>query len=144
MKAVRYTVLLIGLLFFAIPAAWAEALMIEPGKWEMTSTMTMPMLSQPRVTTTTECIEKSEISMDDMGGEEMDPNCKIETAQVDVNTIKWSFDCPVEGGTSHGEWEATSAGDTVTGEGLMTVSFQGQTMEMTMNWTGRRIGVCDM
>jgi hypothetical protein len=144
MKAVRYTVLLIGLLFFAIPAAWAEGLTIEPGKWKMTSTMTMPMLPQPRVTTTTECIEKSEISMDDMGGEEMDPNCKIETAQIDVSTIKWSFDCPVEGGTSHGEWEATSGGDTVTGEGLMTVSFQGQNMEMTMNWTGRRIGACDL
>ena len=144
MKAVSYTVLLIGLLPFAAPAAWAEGLPIEPGLWEMNSTMNMPMMPQPRVTTTTECIEKSEISMDDMGGEEMDPNCKFETAQIDVSTIKWSFDCPVEGGTSHGEWEATSGGDTVTGEGLMTVSFQGQTMEMTMNWTGRRIGACDL
>jgi hypothetical protein len=57
--------------------------------------------------------------------------------------MKWSFDCPVEGGTSHGEWEATSGGDTVVGKGLITVSFQGQAMEMTMNWEGKRIGDCE-
>jgi hypothetical protein len=132
-----------GLLLFAAPAAWADSIPVEPGMWEMTSTMNMPMLSQPRVTTKTECLENSEFSMDDMSSEEMDPNCKFETVQVDASTMKWSFDCPVEGGTSHGEWEATSGGDTVTGEGLMTVSFQGQTMEMTMSWNGKRVGDCD-
>jgi len=87
-------------------------------------------------------MKESEISMDDMGGEDMDPNCQFEMAQVDGNTMKWSVDCPVEGGTSHGEWEATSSGDSVTGEGLVTISFQGQAMEMTMSWEGKRIGDC--
>jgi len=134
--------IVLGVLISTATAALADGIAVEPGMWEMNSTMNMPMLSQPRVTTTTECIEKSEISFDDMGGEEMDPNCKFQTAQVDASTMKWSFDCPVEGGTSHGEWEATSGGDTVTGEGLMTVSFQGQTMEMTMSWEGKRVGAC--
>jgi hypothetical protein len=135
--------IILGALLFAAPATWADALPVEPGLWEMTSTMNMPMLPQPRVTTVTECMRESEISMDDMSGEEMDPNCKFETAQVDGNTMKWSFDCPVEGGTSHGEWEATSGGDTVVGKGLITVSFQGQAMEMAMSWEGKRIGDCE-
>jgi len=135
--------MILGILFLAAPAAWAEGIPVEPGMWEMTSTVTMPMLPQPRVTTTTECMTESEVSMDDMGGEDMDPDCQFEMAQVDGNTMKWSFDCPVEGGTSHGEWEAISTGDSVTGKGVVTMSFQGQTMEMSMVWEGKRIGDCD-
>lgn len=134
--------IILGILFLAASVARADGIPVEPGMWEMSSTMTMPMLAQPRVTTTTECMTESEISMDDMGGEEMDPNCQFEMAQVDGNTMKWSFDCPVDGGTSHGEWEATSSGDSVTGNGVITMSFQGQTMEMTMSWQGKRIGDC--
>ena len=125
--------IILGILFLTAPITRADGIPVEPGMWEMSSTMTMPMLAQPRVTTTTECMTESEISMDDMGGEEMDPNCQFEMAQVDGNTMKWSFDCPVDGGTSHGEWEATSSGDSVTGNGVITMSFQGQTMEMTMS-----------
>jgi len=136
------TCIILGMLFFAVPAAWADGIPVEPGLWEMSSTVNMPMMAQPRVTTTTECMKESEISMDDMGGEDMDPNCQFEMAQVDGNTMKWSFDCPVEGGTSHGEWEATSSGDSVTGNGVITMSFQGQNMEMTMSWEGKRIGDC--
>jgi len=131
----------LALLFFT-PAVLAAGIPVEPGLWEIKSTVTMPMLPEPRVTTVTECMEKSEISMDDMGREGMDPNCTFEAAQVDGNTMNWSFDCPVEGGTSHGEWEAVSSGDSVTGSGLMTMSFQGQSMEMTMAWEGKRVGDC--
>lgn len=129
------------LLLISFPVL-AEGIPVEPGLWKMTSTVNMPMLPQPRVTTVTECMEKSEITMDEVGGEGMDPNCTFDMAQVDGNTMKWSVDCPVEGGTSHGEWQATSGGDTVTGEGSLTMSFQGQTMEMTMTWEGQRIGAC--
>ena len=120
----------------------AEGIPIEPGLWKMTSSVTMPMLPQPRVTTMTECMDKSEISMDDFGDDTMDSNCTFEMAQVDGKTMKWSVDCPTEGGTSHGEWQATSSGDTIEGEGLLTVSFQDQAMEMTMTWQGQRIGEC--
>ena len=138
---IRTCFLLLSMMF-AAPAAWAEGIPVVPGMWEMTSTMTMPMLGAPRVTTTTECMEKSEISMDDMGTEGMDPDCTFDMGQVDGKTMKWSFDCPVEGGNSHGEWMAVSEGDSITGSGLMTMSFQGQTMEMTMAWEGKRIGDC--
>jgi hypothetical protein len=138
---IRPYILLVTTLFTA-PVALADGIPVEPGLWEMTSTMTMPMLQEPRVTAVTECMQKSEISMDDMGGDGMDPNCSFDMNQVDGNTMKWSFDCPVEGGTSHGEWEAVSEGDSVSGKGLITMSFQGQTMEMTMSWAGRRIGDC--
>ena len=141
-KSIVHTIVAPGLLVLISISALAEGIPVEPGLWKMTSTVNMPMLPQPRVTTVTECMEKSEITMDEVGGEGMDPNCTFDMAQVDGNTMKWSVDCPVEGGTSHGEWQATSGGDTVTGEGSLTMSFQGQTMEMTMTWEGQRIGAC--
>lgn len=143
MKKVFIQVLLsTGLLMLVSFSALAEGIPVEPGLWKMTSTVNMPMLPQPRVTTVTECMEKSEITMDEVGGEGMDPNCTFEMEQIDGNTMKWTVDCPVDGGTSYGQWQATSGGDTVSGEGLLTMSFQGQTMEMTMTWEGQRIGEC--
>lgn len=141
-KLIVHAIVTPGVLVLISISALAEGIPVEPGLWKMISTVNMPMLPQPRVTTVTECMEKSEITMDEVGGEGMDPNCTFDMAQVDGKTMKWSVDCPVEGGTSHGEWQATSGGDTVTGEGSLTMSFQGQTMEMTMTWEGQRIGAC--
>ena len=135
-------IILPGMLLLGSSPLLADGIPVEPGLWKITSTVTMPMLPQPRVTTVTECMEKSEITMDEVGGEGMDPNCTFDMAQVDGNTMKWSVDCPVEGGTTHGEWQATSSGDTVKGEGTLNMSFQGQTMDMTMSWAGERIGEC--
>lgn len=104
--------------------------------------MTLPLLAEPRVNRVTECMEKDEISMDDMGGEGLDPNCTFEAARVEGNTMTWSFDCPVEGGSAHGEWRAVSSGDSVTGGGSLTMTVQNQTMQMTMVWEGSRVGDC--
>lgn len=124
-------------------AAKADAIPVQPGLWEMTSTMNMPMMPQPNVSTRTECIAEEEISMEDVGGEDMGPECVFETTQADDSTMHWSFTCPLEGGgTSHGEWQATSHGDRITGNGKVSMSLQGQAMEMTVSWEGKRVGDC--
>ncbi len=124
------------------PVAWADGIPVEPGLWEMTTTVNFPMMPQPRVTTLTECMTDSVIDMDDVGSDGTENDCTFDMSQVDGSTMKWTVDCPVEGGSSHGEWEATSHGNSVTGNGIMTMDFQGQTMEMTMHWEGKRIGDC--
>ena len=132
-------------LFFSLVSipAFAEGIPIEPGKWEMTSTMSMPMLPQPRVNTSTECIEESELSPETMTEGDMDSSCAFKDMTVDGNTMKWSMDCDANGGASRGEWEVTSHGDSLAGEGTLTVDVQGQAMVMTMNWDGKRVGGCD-
>ena len=47
------------------------------------------------------------------------------------------------GGQMHAEWTAKSNGDSVEGQGKMTMSMQGQTMNMDMSWVGERICACD-
>ena len=83
MKLQRYCHIFITCLLIASLPVHAEGIPVEPGLWKMTSTVTMPMLPQPRVTTMTECMTKSEISMDEVGGGDMDPNCSFEMSQVD-------------------------------------------------------------
>ena len=140
MEIMRPLALLAAMVFST--AALAEGMAIEPGLWEMKSTMKMPMFPEPRVTTVTECMTRSEISMDDFSDGNLDPACKFQVEQVGDNSMKWTVDCPVEGGSSHGEWSATSSGDSVSGDGLITMNLQGQSMEMTMEWSGRRTGPC--
>ncbi len=134
----------IALLFslVSIPI-FAGGIPIEPGLWEMTSTMTMPMLPSPRVSTNTQCIDKDELSPETMNQEAMDSNCTFTSRTVDGNTMKWSMACDSKGGASRGEWEASSYGDTMTGGGTITVDMQGQSMVMTMKWDGKRVGDCD-
>jgi hypothetical protein len=136
-------ILIAGASVAFVPAAWSDGIPVEPGLWETTTTINVPMMPQPQVQTTTQCMEKSEMNMDDVGTEGMDRACEFQMDQVDGNTMKWSVDCPVEGGTSHGEWVATSEGASVTGNGTLTIAFQGQSMEMTMSWLGKRIGDCN-
>lgn len=124
------------------PVVYADGIPVTPGLWETTMTMEMPMLPQPRVTTTNQCWDQTELNMDEIATEGMDPNCTWDMQQVDGQTMKWSFECPVEGGTSRGDWEATSLGKTATGKGVMTVSFSGQTMKMNMSWEAKHIGDC--
>ena len=45
------------LFIFPISSALADGIPIEPGEWEVTTTMEMPMLPAPRVQTHTQCIE---------------------------------------------------------------------------------------
>ena len=123
----------------------ADGITIEPGKWEMNTVMTMPMLPQPRVNTTTECMEDAEITPESMMEDMENPNadCTLEAEVVGENTMKWSIDCSEQLGNSRGEWEATSYGDTLKGGGAITMSVQGQEIVMTMDWEGKRIGECD-
>jgi len=123
----------------------ADGISIEPGKWEMTTVMNMPMLREPRVTTVSECMDKDEITPESMM-EDMDNSnaeCDMNVEVVEENTMKWTLDCSEKMGNSTGEWTATSYGDTMKGNGAITMNVQGQEIVMTMEWEGKRVGECD-
>ena len=120
----------------------AEGLDVEPGQWEMTTTMTMSMMPQPQVTTDIECIEEDKLRPEDFDMDEDSP-CSISDVNYEGNTGRWSIDCPVEGGGAmKGQWEVTSNGDKLSGKGEMTPEIAGQKMGFNMSWEGKRIGEC--
>ena len=128
-------------LFFAGNAS-AEGLSIEPGQWDMTMTMTMSMMPTPQTTTVSECMTEDVLSPENFNMDKDNP-CDITNVKIDGNTARWSINCPTEGGPPmEGQWEITSKGDSLTGNGSMSANFSGQEMSFTMNWDGKRVGDC--
>jgi len=140
----RFHVILTGLATVILAGtASADGVSINPGMWEMTSTMTMSMMPQPRSTTVKECIKNNELSPESFNMEEDNP-CNITDINVEGNTASWSIVCPTEGGpVMEGKWEFTSDGDSISGNGNMSAEFSGQTMGFVMTWEGKRIGNCE-
>ena len=127
----------------AASGARADGVAVEPGLWEMTTTMTMPMLPQPQVVTSSDCVEDDVLNIDEMSGEGLDPECTMDVSQPDDMTVRWVMDCPVEGGgSSRAEWQVTSSGDSVEGTGSILMTVMGQEMSMDASFNGRRVGDC--
>ena len=140
----RLDTILTGLAaIFLAGTAYAAGISIDPGKWEMTSTMTMSMMPQPQISTDIECIEEDELSPEDFNMDEENP-CEITEVTIEGNKARWSISCPTEGGqVMKGHWEVSSGGDSLTGKGSMTMEYSGQTMGFDMSWEGKRIGECE-
>ena len=140
----RFSVFMTGLVTVVLAgSASAQGVSINPGMWEMTSTMTMTMMPQPTSTTVKECIENDELSPESFNMEEDNP-CNISNVTIDGNTARWSINCPTQGGpVMEGQWEFTSQGDTINGNGTMSAEFAGQQMGFNMTWEGKRVGNCE-
>ena len=124
--------------------AQADGVSVNPGQWEMTSTITMSMMPQPQTNTVTECIREPELDPEDFNMDENNP-CDIADVSVNDDTASWSINCPSQGGrpAMNGKWEFTSSGDSISGSGSMSADFGGQKMNLGMTWTGKRVGDCE-
>jgi len=140
----RSHIILTGLITTLLSGtAIAEGISIDPGLWEMTSTMTMTMMPQPQTSTATECMNESELDPETFNMDEDNP-CEITDLAIDGNTASWLISCPTEGGpVMEGQWKMTSSGDSLNGTGTMSTEFSGQKMGFNMTWSGKRIGDCD-
>ena len=132
---------LIVLLVLTPFALAAGSISIEKGMWETTVTITSPMFPQPRVTTETECVDKSEFGIEDFLPSEQS-QCSVTESNVSGNTLTWSMQCSMEGMNSSGGGEITSKGDSGSGRMYMNMEMQGQSFDMETTWQGRRVGPC--
>ena len=140
----RFNIFLTGLASLMVTGtASAEGVSIDPGMWEMTSTMTMTMMPEPRSTTVKECIEDDELNPESFNMDKDNP-CNITDVTIDGNTARWSISCSTGGGpVMEGQWEFTSNGDSISGNGSMDTEFSGQKMGFNMTWVGKRVGDCE-
>ena len=141
MRNFRLFILIILCITLMSPTFATDSIQMEPGMWEMTSTVSMPMLPEPRVATKTECVDKSEFSVDDLMKENKG-ECSITESQVNGNSLTWSMRCEMQGGTGIGGGQFISNGNSGSGNMHMSMEVQGQTFKMETSWQGRRIGPC--
>lgn len=140
----RTRITLTGLLVLLFASVThAGGVTIDPGQWEMTTTMTMSMMPQPQTNTTSECIEESELNPENFNMDEDNP-CSINDVSIDGDTASWTINCPAANGMEmEGAWQFASKGDSLTGKGYMSADMMGQTMRFDMTWEGKRSGDCE-
>jgi hypothetical protein len=136
----------IAMLFF-VKVVMAEGPDIKPGKWEITTTVTMPMMPEAKVMTMTKCVTAEEVNSGFLAAMIEDDICKVLNKEETGNTIKFEVEC--DGGMDvkmRGNGSFTTKGTTASGKMEMTMNIPqmgGQSTKMTQEWESKRIGNCD-
>ena len=119
---------------------FAQGSVRRDGRWEVKMEMQMAGMTMPPQTIT-QCVTKEEaadpqkgLPQTGRGGNASD--CKVSDYKVVGDKVTWSMACEKEKMTGNGEF--VYAGDTYTG--TMKMNAQGQ--EMTMKYSGKRLGDC--
>lgn len=126
-----------------LPAIAAASETMQPGLWEITTRMdtpAMPMHLPPQ--TVKHCYTAQDVSR----GERTVPrpehqNCTVKDYKLQGKTATWAVSC-VGKQNIDGSGSMTVAADRINGKMKMTVHSPEGPMEITQNWSGRRIGEC--
>ena len=141
MRGLKIFIVMCSLLFSASELIAAE-MKVKPGKWEFISTTNMAMMGAPRSHTTTQCLNESGVSPSTLM-KDMAQGCELLNSNTSSNSMDWKVKCQQEGGEMTGDGRVSSTGDTLQGGMNMKMSFNGQAMDMSVEWTGKHIGACD-
>lgn len=129
----------VGLL--AVPARAGDGLRLDPGEWEFTSQVNMPVGPAHPAQTRRECIVEPEVKPDHFNAQNMN-GCTFGDVKTSASEMSWTMTCPSAEGKVTGRGKVTSTGKTMAGRIAMTVAVEGHTMEMDVDWKGRRLGPC--
>ncbi len=140
-------------LLILIPTAGiAGSFTMNPGKWEFTTSMTMPMFPAPQVTTDTECITKEDAERDPIDDLLSDGNCRVINKKQTKSSMTFEMECTNEGVISRGKGQFSSKGNSASGSMDLTMEIPNMPampnmpagpMTMKTTWQGKRIGACD-
>ncbi len=145
-KVFAALIVTIAMLFF-VKTVMAEGPDLKPGKWEFTTTITMPMMPEAKVTTNTVCITAEQANSDPLAAMIEDGACKVLRKEENGNTIEVEVECDGDMDMKmRGNGSFTANGTTASGKMEMTMNMPqmgGQSMMMTQEWEGKRVGDCD-
>ena len=120
----------------------ATAQGMEPGEWELTTTITSPMMQKPQTATVKRCIRQAEL--DDparwMGGAPPGSDCKLTPGERDARGATWQMTCPSQG--LEGKGRARFNEGMLDSEMQMSGMQDGKKFELSTRTRGRRLGPC--
>ena len=128
-----------------VSGGWAAPDM-QPGQWEITTTVEMPgmPMKMPPITTK-QCLTKENIIPQQTPTGQMGENspCAIKNVVTKGDKVIWDVVCHGKGHAMMGHGEIAYHGTTMEGEVTMTIDIPGQgKRKMTMHMKGKRIGAC--
>jgi hypothetical protein len=154
MQKKSITVLSLACLLLPV-AGFAASFHINPGKWEFTTTVNMPMLPTPQTSTTTECVTREEVEKDPLAAlKDIGEECRITRKTIKGSRLEFAMECNQQGMTSRGKGYFEAQGDTSSGAMEMTMQMpEGMpagmpgmangAMTVKTSWQARRIGTCE-
>jgi hypothetical protein len=112
---------------------------MEPGEWELTTTVSSPMMPQPQTMTVKHCIKAEDLADPSrwMGGTPPGSDCKLTPGERDARGATWQRACP-----SQGKGRARFAAGMMDSEMQMSGVVDGKKFEMQTRTRGRRLGPC--
>lgn len=115
----------------------SQAVNMQDGKWEITSTLEMQGVpaGMMKPQTFTSCLSQKDYVP--KGTDQKD--CEMKSSRVDGNTVSWEVVCK----DSSGKGRITYAGSTFDGVMEMTMKEGGKDMNAKMTMKGKHIGPCD-
>jgi len=130
--------------------AWAGGFDMKPGKWESTTTMTMPMMPTPTTMTNVQCVTEEQAQQDKLDLMLAEGRCEPLRTEEGDGRIDFEVRCQGDAGTAMtGTGYFEVHGDQASGAMEMTMAMpempSGGPHEMTIHqeWQARRLGPCD-
>jgi hypothetical protein len=132
--------ILLSTAVFLFPLA-AAAQSMQPGEWELSSTLSSPMLPKPQSAKVTRCVSKEDAA--DPARLTSGPStqgCTVTPGARSADSFKWAIACPAQGVTGTGTVRYSA--NAMDSEIRMTVDAEGKKVEMLTKVAGRYLGPC--
>lgn len=115
---------------------------LEPGEWEIDSTVTSKVLPKPQAITLKRCIRQEDADNPEriLARQGQKNDCTVTVNEKSATGMKWQMACPKSGMSGTGTARLT--GSTLDSEMKMRGELQGRQFEMLTKMTGRRVGPC--
>jgi hypothetical protein len=124
------------------PAHAGDGLRLEPGEWEFTSQVNMPVGPAHPAQTRRECIVEPEVTPDHFNAQNMS-GCTFSDVKASKSAMSWTMNCPSPDGKVSGKGRVRSTGKTLAGKIAMTISVENNAMRMDVAWNGKHLGPCE-
>jgi hypothetical protein len=133
----KRTVLLVAAIALSSPAL---AQKVEPGEWQIVSTVSSPLFPKPETKTERHCVKKEEVDDPKNWMGQMAPDCKVTPGKQTADSYSWQVSCPKTGMRGRGTLRWTRTTMEIDMETAGTV--QGRKFEMRSKVAGKRVGPC--
>ena len=132
-----------GIILLGAQGLALGAVDMQEGEWETTVVTSMEgagMAMPPMTSTVSNCLTKKDLVPNPNPDQSKD--CEVVDQKVAGNTVSWRLICNQDGARMEGAGEMTYHGVSYDGTMKTTTVAEGQTMNMNMKLSGRRLGVC--
>jgi hypothetical protein len=123
-----------------LASAPAFAQKVDPGEWEITSTVSGAMFPKPETRTETHCMKKGEVDGPNRWLGQIGADCTVTPTKQGADHYSWTVACPKSAvrGSGNMRWTRT----TMDIDMDLASEKEGKKVQMRSKVSGRRIGPC--